>query len=248
MFEKEQKIFQNLTIFSKSQNKEEKEEEIIDFSFRIKAIQKIDTICSKLNFQNETFFFAVYYLDKMISSLPLTLKNQSDFAIIACVSIAGKVYEEEVPSISCFQMFFPKYHKKSKSYNQISNLEVELIKIIDSFIPTTVNSFLEYFLSRVSNFLQVNKEKKEIFIFQNEKNQFIVQDDDIYTKMIKLIKIVIKNPISVNFFPSEIAASILSIYFPDDDLIIFVTGYSIKQLEECRNLFNLYNNNLDFKF
>ncbi|KAJ5080262.1 cyclin [Anaeramoeba ignava] len=227
MFEKEQKIFQNLTIFSKSQNKEEKEEEIIDFSFRIKAIQKIDTICSKLNFQNETFFFAVYYLDKMISSLPLTLKNQSDFAIIACVSIAGKVYEEEVPSISCFQMFFPKYHKKSKSYNQISNLEVELIKIIDSFIPTTVNSFLEYFLSRVSNFSS---------------------NDDIYTKMIKLIKIVIKNPISVNFFPSEIAASILSIYFPDDDLIIFVTGYSIKQLEECRNLFNLYNNNLDFKF
>ena len=74
-------------------------------SKRREIIKIIRAISTKLNFNSQTFFYSIYYMD-IIFSRELTMQKLSEFVLVGlnCLSIAAKFNENEplVPEVKKF--------------------------------------------------------------------------------------------------------------------------------------------------
>ncbi|KAJ5070193.1 cyclin [Anaeramoeba ignava] len=238
-------------------------------NYRNKMIDSISFSCHELDLTKETFYLSIEYFERLINLIPNKISHQEKLYQNACILLAAKMNEEEVPSISLFAPFF----EFDQNYDQkLIEAEKEILKIFNyKLTDPTINSFLIYFLDRarwcfpIESFPSLAKGSIDYDLvheyssiishipkkhdqLQNPKDiQFVERffkipkfPKDLYWIICEIINLALRDVKSLQFQPSLIAAAAFSCYFRDPKLVELITTFSQENLFQCKNWISKY--------
>ncbi|KAE8687696.1 Cyclin d1,1 isoform 2 [Hibiscus syriacus] len=124
----------------------------IDVISRQDSINWILKVHAYYNFSPVTAFLSVNYLDRFLSSHSLPLENGWPFQLlsVACLSLAAKMEELEVPSLLDLQVLEPRFVFEPKT---IQRMELRVMAILNWRLRSvTPFDYLHHFVSKLSAF------------------------------------------------------------------------------------------------
>ena len=124
-------------------------------SKRREIIKIIRAISTKLNFNSQTFFYSIYYMD-IIFSRELTMQKLSEFVLVGlnCLSIAAKFNENEplVPEVKKFISVLSNLtrYRYRFSIDEMLQLEIYCLKMLNYKLNYySVYHFLVFFFCHI---------------------------------------------------------------------------------------------------
>ncbi|AES89862.1 putative cyclin B3, G2/mitotic-specific [Medicago truncatula] len=161
----------------------------LDFGARNEAIDWIQKVQSHFGFGPLCVYLSINYMDRFLSAYQFPERRDWSMQLlaVACLSLAAKVDETDVPRILELQIGESKFVFEAKTIQKIELLVLTTLKWRMQAI--TPFSFIEYFLSKI------NDDKSSL------NNSIILQ-------CTQLISSTIKSPDFLEFKPSEIAAAV----------------------------------------
>jgi len=156
----------------------------LDFGARNEAIDWIQKVQAHFGFGPLCVYLSINYMDRFLSAYQFPKRRDWSMQLlaVACLSLAAKVDETDVPQILDLQIGESKFVFEAKTIQKIELLVLSTLKWRMQAI--TPFSFIEYFLSMI-----------------NDDNSLISQST-------QLISSTIKSPDFLEFKPSEIAAAV----------------------------------------
>ncbi|KAJ5072257.1 g1/s-specific cyclin-e [Anaeramoeba ignava] len=114
-------------------------------NFRLVLVDWMSSVSDVLLLQDETFLFAVNFLDRFFSLVSNCSLEHLQLVGLGCLYIAAKIEEIYPPSIKNFS----KITNKKFLPNQIKQVEVHLLSTLDFFVnPVTILNWVREFLNR----------------------------------------------------------------------------------------------------
>ncbi|KAK6154184.1 hypothetical protein DH2020_013823 [Rehmannia glutinosa] len=155
----------------------------MDMSLRKEALDWIFKACAHHNFGELCLYLAINYLDRFLSE---GKKWIIQLAAVACLSMAAKIDEVNVPSIVELQAGDPKFLFEGKNVKKMEIFVLSLLKW--NIKPHTPFNFIEYFIRKM--------------------NDDEVQSGPLIARSFQIISSTIKGIDFLEFRPSEIAAAV----------------------------------------
>ncbi|CAA2986089.1 cyclin-D4-1-like [Olea europaea subsp. europaea] len=160
----------------------------LDMSLRKDAFEWISKAHAEYNFGAICFCLAMNYLDRFLSvyDLPRGKTWAIQLVAVACLSIAAKMEEIEVPSTVDLQVGKPKFVFEGRTIRRMELLILSILKW--KMLAYTPCNFIDYFLKKI------NDDK--------------LPSGPLITRSIELVMNTIKGIDFLEFRPSEIAAAV----------------------------------------
>lgn len=160
----------------------------LDMSVRKDAFEWISKAHAEYNFGAICFCLAINYLDRFLSvyDLPRGKVWAIQLVAVACLSIAAKMEEIEVPSTVDLQVGEPKFLFEGKTIRRMELLILSILKW--KMLAYTPCNFIDYFLKKI--------------------NDDELPSGPLITRSNQLIMNIIKGINFLEFRPSEMAAAV----------------------------------------
>jgi len=160
----------------------------LDFGARNEAIDWIQKVQAHFGFGPLCVYLSINYMDRFLSAYQFPERRDWSMQLlaVACLSLAAKVDETDVPRILDLQIGESKFVFEAKTIQKIELLVLSTLKWRMQAI--TPFSFIEYFLSKI------NDDKSSLSFLISQSTQ--------------LISSTIKGLDFLEFKPSEIAAAV----------------------------------------
>ncbi|KAG6652165.1 hypothetical protein CIPAW_06G165000 [Carya illinoinensis] len=123
----------------------------IDVTARQDSINWILKVHAYYHFRPVTAFLSINYFDRFLSYQSLPQPNGWPFQLlsVACLSLAAKMEEPQVPLLFDLQVFEPKFVFESKT---VQRMELWVMAILDWRLrAVTPFDFLDYFISKLAS-------------------------------------------------------------------------------------------------
>ncbi|KAK4430533.1 Cyclin-D2-1 [Sesamum alatum] len=161
---------------------------VLDMSLRREALDWMLKACAHHNFGELCLYLAMNYLDRFLSvySLPGGKSWAVQLVAVACLSLAAKIDEVDVPSTVDLQAGEPKFLFEGKTIQRMEMLVLNYLKWnMKSYTPF---DFIEYFIRKT--------------------NHVRLPPGPLIARSIQIILSTIKGIDFLEFRPSEIAAAV----------------------------------------
>lgn len=155
-------------------------------------------LCEDYSFKRDTFHYAIYNLERYISYLFLS-KNKIDknlyyLSAVACLDIAAKVEEVQIPKMIGYIKSLNNTISSNYKLIDLIRKETEVLKGLNfSVIPITINTWLNWHLSQWDLFVDLVEGIKDMFLEfcdENEIMYFKTQDDKSYYNFRRVTQLV----------------------------------------------------------
>jgi cyclin D1/2/4 len=161
----------------------------LDFNVRIQALGWIWKACEELQFGPLCICLAMNYLDRFLSvhDLPSGKAWTVQLLAVACLSLAAKIEETNVPELMQLQVGAPMFVFEAKSVQRMELLVLNVLRW--RLRAVTPCSYVRYFLSKINGYDQ-------------EPHSRLV------TRSLQVIASTTKGIDFLEFRPSEVAAAV----------------------------------------
>ncbi|KAG7601817.1 Cyclin-D4-2 [Arabidopsis thaliana] len=190
----------------------------LDFNVRIQALGWIWKACEELQFGPLCICLAMNYLDRFLSvhDLPNGKAWTVQLLAVACLSLAAKIEETNVPELMHLQVGAPMFVFEAKSVQRMELLVLNVLRW--RLRAVTPCSYVRYFLSKINGYDQ-------------EPHSRLV------TRSLQVIASTTKGIDFLEFRASEIAAAVaLSVCGEHFDKFSFSSSFSSLEKERVKKI------------
>lgn len=209
---------------------------------RREIIKMIRAISTKLNFNSQTFFYSIYYMD-IIFSKETTMQKLSEFILIGlnCLSIAAKFNENEplVPEVKKFISVLSNLtrYRYRFSIDEMLQSEIYCLKMLNYKLNYySVYHFLVFFFCHGVFFntfkndpLSYNKLLEKIYITAREILDYIIEEEFIFLgdDSVLCAVIILRVAMEVAVHNMQICDVFREIYYIDEKKERYIKMYNM---------------------